>query len=400
VGKFGIATLMADLMDQGAGSRDARLISATADALGASITVRTDRVSTSVQIRSTGANLDSVLALLADVAVRPTFPDGAVQLFRGRLVGTLRGLAGGASNVAAVGLSRLIFGAEHPDGQSSLGVAEDVESITVDDLAAFHRSTFQPDRARLIVVGDADAAEILPKLEAALGSKWLAGQPVRPPTPTRHSAASCVLVVHRPGAVQSTLRAVAALPARSDDFAAIEVLNMVLGGSGTSRLGRSLTDRLGYTYEVRSLVEWRPETSLFITFADVSSASTAPALAEMQRLLHSASSAVTPDELAAAKNQLGNAMPQRFMTAAGVSAAIGELFLLRSPRDFHDTYLARIDAVASKDVLAAARSYLTPDRLRYVVVGDTAVFLKALRMLGIGPIDVVGSDALLPRNRR
>jgi zinc protease len=160
--KFGIANLTAAMLDEGAGTRDALQIADGVDYLGASLSTSSTSDASFVELHVPVARLADALPIMADVALRPTFPKEELERLRQqRLVGLLQA-RDDPQTIASMAFSRTIFGPSHRYGTATLGTADTIKAFSPDDLRAFYLSAYRPDNAALLVVGDVTAASVLP----------------------------------------------------------------------------------------------------------------------------------------------------------------------------------------------------------------------------------------------
>ncbi|NOT07192.1 MAG: insulinase family protein, partial [Gemmatimonadales bacterium] len=172
VGKSGLATLTADLMRAGAGGRSRAEIADGAQVLGVNLTVRADRQSTQLLLFAPLARLDSALALMADVVLRPTFSDAEISATRARQVNEILGQRDQSGNMAGRALSLALYGPTHPEGQSTIGSAANVKALSREDIVGFHRGALRPDLATFVIVGDVSLGEMRSRLETAFAGNW------------------------------------------------------------------------------------------------------------------------------------------------------------------------------------------------------------------------------------
>jgi zinc protease len=333
------------------------------------------------------AALPTLLGLLSEVLTAATHPDAEVALERDRLVSELAVARSQPSVVAREALLRTLHG-DHPYGRE-LPTADEVAAVSADDVRALHAARVRPDGALLVIVADLEPESVLDLVEGALG-QWAAagggGAAEAPPAPTR---AGGLLLVDRPGAVQSTLRLAGPALGRSDPaYAALVLANLVFGGYFSSRLVENIRERRGYTYSPSSSIEHARGGSRLVIGADVSTAVTAPALLETRyELGRVATLPVEPAELAAARRYAGGVLALTTATSSDLAstlvglltAGVGLEWLHDHPRD--------LEAATEDDVLAAAATHLAPARLTTVVVGDAQVVRTGLETL-----DVVTSE--------
>ncbi len=401
VGEEGLADLMADMMDEGAGDYSALELADAIDFLGIDLRTGASLHNLQVSLHTPVATLDEALPLMAAVALRPTFPEGDLERVRTSLLTSLEQRRDEPRAIASVVFDQTLF-PDHPYGRPSEGSPASVASFSREDLEAFHEAVVRPSRSALVVVGDVTEGEIRPRLEALFGAPWARGEAAAPtvvPEPAQ-VARRTVTLVDKPGAAQSVVRIGRVGAARSTpDYYALEVLNTILGGSFTSRLNQNLRERNGYTYGARSSFSFRPVAGPFLASADVQTDVTGPALAEFFRELEGIHEAVPADELAKARDYLALSFPAPFETVRGTAAMIGDLFLSDLPPDTYARYSAGVRSVTAADLARVARQYLDPERVAVIVVGDRETIEADVRGLDLGPVrvqtveDVLGAPA-------
>jgi len=168
-GKFGLASLTAAMLDEGAGSRSALEIADEIDFLGADLGTSSSFDSSAVRLGVPVARLGQALNVMADVALRPTFPDAELERVRQERLTDLLQARDDPATVAPMAYARLLFGPTHRYGTGAVGTTATIKSFTTSDLKAFHAAAYQPGNATVIVVGDLTADSVMPQLEKVQG---------------------------------------------------------------------------------------------------------------------------------------------------------------------------------------------------------------------------------------
>lgn len=386
-GKFGIASLTAAMLDEGAGTRSALELADEIEFLGATLTTSSSFDSSAVRLNVPVSRLAAALPVMADVAIRPTFPQAELDRLRQERLTALLQARDDAAQVAPLAFSRVVFGATHRYGTSAMGTAATIKTFGVADLRAFHQSGYQPANATLVVVGDVRPDVVLPLLEQHFGAWRAAGQAARTPTPAaRQLTSRTIHIVDMPGAEQSQIRiGWVGVPRATPDYFTLQVLNTILGGSFTSRLNQNLRERNQFSYGASSRFDMRLAAGPFFAGAGVQTDKTAEALREFFNELN-AIGKVTPEELAKARNYLALGFPSEFETIGDLAAHIEDMIVYRLPEDYFERYVARIQAVTAADVQKAAATYIQPGRFAVVVAGDRKVIEAGIRALALGDI--------------
>ena len=387
----GLATFVANMLDEGAGARSALAISEEADFLGARLGTGAGFDVASVSLHVSKRQLGPALDLMADVVLRPTFADS--EITRQRELRRTAILQQRDQPVAMAGLAfpAIVFGAVHPYGRPANGTEASTAALSRDRVMEFYQGYYRPANARLLIVGDITLAEAR-RLVAARFGAWEAGTPRAVPAsaPAPTPASRTIYLVDKPGAAQSVIRiGHVGVPRSNPDYYVLEVLNTILGGSFTSRLNQNLRETHGYTYGANSSFAMRRMAGPFTAGASVQSAKTDSALIEfMRELRRIRDEAVPQTELDKAKAYLALGFPGNFETTGGAAAQFRDLLTYGLPLTYYATYVQRVTAVTAADVQRVARQYLDPDHFAIVVVGDRSQIEAGLRALNEGPISI------------
>ena len=397
-GGFGVASFTAAMLDEGAGERSALEIADAVEFLGAELSTSSTFDASAVRLNVPTQRLEQALPIMADVALRPTFPREELERLRQERLTALIQMRDDPAGVATPAFARIVYGAEHRFGTNAIGTTAMLEAVTAEQLRAFHAASYGPGNATLIVVGDVTPAAVLPLLERAFGAWRADARSTRPALPAAPQLdARTVTIVDMPGAEQSQIRIGAVGVARSTpDYFALQVLNTVLGGSFTSRLNQNLREEHGYAYGASSRFDMRRSPGPFTAGAGVQTDKTAESLTEFFKELEAIGKTLGADELAKAKNYLALGFPGDFETIGDLAARLEELVIYGLPDDYYADYTTKLNAVTAADVQRAAAAHIRPSQLAVVVVGDGRRIEAGIRALNLGPVRVVGVDELVP----
>ncbi|MGH7548285.1 MAG: M16 family metallopeptidase [Gemmatimonadales bacterium] len=393
----GVATFTAAMLQQGAGRRGALDIADEAAFLGAQLNTTANYDVATVSLHVPKRRLEPGLDLLADVVLRPTFPDSEVARQRELRRAQILQQGDNPVAIASIAFPAIVYGRAHPYGRPLAGTEASTAALTRERVAAFYQAYYRPGVARILVVGDVTLTEAR-RLVAARFGGW---QPGDVPTASDAAAptpvARAVYLIDKPGAAQSVVRIGHVGIARSSpDYHALQVLNTILGGAFTSRLNQNLRETRGYTYGAFSQFAALRMAGPFVASASVVTAKTDSSLIEFLKELRRIRDEAVPDaELAKAKAYITLGLPGEFETTASAAARFGELLVYGLPLDYYSRYIERINAVTAADVQRAARQYIDPDHFDVVVVGDKGQIEAGIRALNEGPIvyrDMWGAD--------
>ncbi len=394
--KVGLASMTLAMLDEGAGARTALQIADEIDFLGAALSTSAGYHTSAISLHTMLTRLDGALAIMSDVALRPTFPVEELERQRKQRLTSLAQAHDNPNAIAAVLFNRTLFGEQHPYGQRTGGVEKTLRAFTAQDLKSFHTAHFVANNAHLIVVGDVTAKSVLPKLEAAFG-KWKAGKVSTPTWPEANQVADRqIYLVDKPGAAQSVIRiGRIGVPRLTEDYYAITVMNTILGGSFTSRLNQNLREQHGYAYGAGSSFSFNHLPGPFAASASVQTDATDKALVEFMKELNGIRGEISEEEMQRAKNYEALSYPSSFQTAGQIASQIAELVTYGLPDTYFNDYVTNILAVTKEQALAAAKKYVDPEKIAIVVVGDREKIEAGLRALNLGQMHLLTIEEVL-----
>jgi len=397
-GKTGLASMTAAMMMEGAAQRGALELADAVDHLGARLSVIPDHHVTGTRLHVTVSRLDSALALLGDVLLRPTFPGQELERKKRERLTALLQWRDEPNALASVQFSRALYGDTHPYGAITQGTKQTLRSMTAEDLRWFHASWFVANAAKIVVAGDIQPAALHEKLERVF-AKWQRGQlPVVNLGPITQVAGRTITLVDKPGAPQTQIRiGRIGVPRTSPEYYAITVMNTLLGGSFTSRLNQNLREKHGYTYGASSRFMFRPLAGPFVAASGVQTAVTDKALTEFMKELAGIRSPVTPEEAERARNYVALGFPSDFQSVGQIAGQLEEIAEYGLPDDTFNTYVGKVLAVTAADLERVAKATIDPEKIVIVLVGDRAQIEKTVAGLNLGPITNLTIDDVLGR---
>jgi predicted Zn-dependent peptidase len=390
----GLASFVALMIREGAGNRDANALQSELAYLGASLFASADWDNSTVTLRVAKRNLEPALDLMADVVLRPRFATADVRRQRDlRLAGLLQ-QKDQPRTLATMAFNRALFPAGHPYRRMLGGDSASTAVLDSAMVRVFHDGAYRPLRATFTVVGDIGDAEARSLLERRFGN-WSVGGAERRPAPvlvaaTRNQSRR-VILVDKPGAAQSVIMVGApGLERTSPDYAAIQVMNTILGGSFSSRLNTNLRETKGYTYGANSGFQWRPLPGAFIASSDVRTDVTDSSLVEVFKEIRAIRETPVSDaELARAKAYIALGIPGDLESTAQIANQLTALALFNLPLAWLQEYVTAVNAVTAADVQRVARRYIPDDAATVVVVGDLAKIRAGIEALDLGAVSVV-----------
>lgn len=386
-GKTGLANLAAAMLTEGTTSRASLEIADQVAFLGIGLNASSNWDASTISLHTPTSQLDSALALFADVALYPAFPQNEFERIRKDRLTSLLQLRDRPTAIANQAYAAILYGSGHPYGRPLIGSEASVQALSTADLQSFYRSNFIPNNSTMIVVGDITPAQIESRMQSLFGG-WQRGTVpqvsfAQPPK----ASVTTVYLIDKPGAAQSSFRIGSiGVPRSTQDYFALSVLNTILGGSFTSRLMQNLRETHGYTYGARSSFDMRRSAGPFTASAEIVAAKTDSALVEFMKELNSIREAVPAEELSKAKRYMQLGLPGEFETTQQIAGALIPIVLYDLPLDYYNNYVQNIEAITHADVQRVARQYINPSLLAIVVVGDRKGIERGLKELNAGPI--------------
>jgi zinc protease len=397
----GVATMTMEMLDEGTATLDALEINDELAKLGANLSSSANLDFSVVGLSALKENLDASLAIYADVILNPAFSPQELERRKRLQLASIQQEKSTPDSMALRVLPRLLYGEGHAYAlpMTGSGTEEAVAALGRADLVAYHDTWFKPNNATLIVVGDTTMAEIRPKLEA-LFARWRQGEvPAKRLPDVALPERPSVYLIDRPGSEQSVIIAGHLIGKRTEaDDVAVEAMNDILGGAFTSRVNMNLREDKGWSYGADTVVVDTQAQRPFLAIAPVQADQTAASMRELAREIeeYATGRGPTDAEVATSKRRSTLTLPGRWETARAVARDIAELVRFDLPDDYWNDYAELVGSLDVADVEAAAKRYLAPGRLTWVVVGDLDVIEEDVRALALGDVRIVDVDGNSP----
>lgn len=385
-GKSGLAALTARLLTEGTTARSALALAEAAESLGSTLDHDAGRDYSTVGITTLSADVEAGLELLAEVVQRPAFSPKELERVKREWIDGLTAERQAPDRLASLAGLRLLWG--EPRGAPVGGSIPDVQKLTAKDLAKFHSERFVPGESALVVVGELDFGALRASAQKAFGA-WKPGpappapKSAAPPAPDK----TRVVVVNRPGAVQSALFVAQPFPKRSEPgHEARQLLSSLLGGLFTSRINQNLREKNAFTYGARADAIATRDSGALVVSTRVEAGVTAPALTELIGELGRArdpsrGAPIADEEVARARADLASSLGARLLEVDRVATDVGTGFVLGLPPSYHSELSKLLGARTTAEVAKEA-TRIDETRLVVVIAGDLAALRPALEAAG------------------
>lgn len=379
-GKAGLAGATAALVTKGTATRSSQQIAEAIDFVGGGLFADAGLESANVTASVTSDQLDLGFELMADVVLRPSFPQDEIDRWRRQALSGLQVQYQDAGYLAGEALGRLLYG-DHPYGRPDDGTPQSLQGLTRDDFVAHHMRTWLPNNAILAVVGDVKPADAFARAERAFGG-WQKGETPRFPTLAAKATQSRrILVIDKPDAVQTEIRlGQIALPYRDPNHFAAQVYNSVVGANASARLFDEIRRKRGLSYGAGSAFLMPTLPGPYLVSTNTKTETTVEALDVALEVLGGVPKQPIPQqELDAAKTYMTGAFPLIIETPQGIAEQVLDAMRHGYGRDWLASYNDRITQVTAADVQKFAQSQIHPDKMAIVLVGNAATFSDALK---------------------
>ena len=387
-GKEGLASLLSDLLTQGAGKRNAKQIAEDIAFVGGSLQAYTGAEQLVVTCEVLRKDFSTGLELFHDVIVTPTFP---AEEFARKQDEALAGIAAAKDDPSTVADNMLMpfLMPGNPLGHPVVGWEKSVKGLTREDVVAFHHRLVTPENATLAVVGDVDAKTTVAALEKAFADwKPGAGKPPGDLPPLARTGGRRVLIVSKPEVTQTQIRfGGLGVPRNHPDYYPITVINTILGAGFTSRLVNEIRVVQGLTYSISSRFNMYRDTGTFTVSTFTKNATLRKTIDESLRVIRQLmNDGPSEEELAKAKRYLTGQFPLGLQAPDQLAGQLLNIEFYHLDPKFVETFGDRVNAVSMEDARRCAKAYFSPDDFQILVVSNPDTAKTALA--GLGPIEV------------
>jgi predicted Zn-dependent peptidase len=368
----GLAALTADVVQEGTKTRTSKEIRRQVFGWGGSLSAAVSQDFSSLSVRGLSEYAPQLIELVADVAMNPALPADEIGILTQQRLQNVQRQKASPQFLANQQFRRALFG-EHPYART--GETEStLQAMDRPKIEAFHRSHYRPNNAFLLVVGAVDPNAVMTLAEKALGT-WTRADVPKPsfPAPPAISGRH-VYFVQRPNSIQSSISLGNVAIKRSDPhWYDYQLANSIYGGAFNSRIVRNIREEKGYTYSPGSALTGFADAGFYRFNADVRNDVTGATLTEVFKEIDKMRAEGSDgSELQGGKAYLRGLFPIQTATQAGLANVLNTVYVFGLPKDYPETYRAKIAAVTPEQVKAAAGTLLGSEHSVIAIVGDYA----------------------------
>lgn len=384
-GQSGLSSVLASLMEKGAGKRDATAFASTLADVGGVMSVSAQTESIVVSGSFLSRDQAVMTELLADVLQRPQLTPAQFDSVRARQIEFIRAAKDSELGSLTAAYGKAAVFRDHPYGKPVMGSEAGLAAVTHAQLTQHYRQQFGADRLIVAVAGDFKTAAMKQSLSRAFGGWHKAAASLPTPAALEPQSGRRVLLIDAPDSVQSYFWAGNVGVARSfAGRAPLDVVNTLFGGRFTSMLNSELRIRTGLTYGARSAFERpsRPGAWALSSFTQTATTIEAIDLAfTVLDRLHS--QPLDPAMLASGKAYVQGQFPLALETAAQWSGALADIEFYGLDRSYIDGYAGALAAVNGADAQKTIdERFPTSDNVTLVVIGQANTLRDSLRKYG------------------
>ena len=395
--KVGVASITGEVMRSG-GTVDhpPDQLNQLLEQKAASIETGIDTASGSAGFSALTQDTEVVMALFAEVLRQPAFPQDRIDLAKTQREGSILRRNDDPGDIVRREFGKLVYGAASPYARTVEYAT--LDNITRDDVVGFYEQYIQPNNMLLGIVGDFDSDEMRSLIEANFGD-WQSTQPVpdRILPMVEQAVEGGVFLVDQPNLTQSNVR-LGHLGGQYDspDYTKLAVMNEVLNGFG-GRLVNEVRSRQGLAYVVYAFWAARFDyPGIFVSGGQTRSQTTVAFIQSvMDEIEKIRTTPITRDELSRAQESVLNSFVFSFESPDQTLSRVMNYEYYGYPEDFIFQYQQEVQDTTVEDVLQAAQTYLDPDKMVTLVVGNAAEINPPLSTLR-DEVEVTQIDISIP----
>lgn len=390
--KAGIAALTANLMNESTLKHTAEQMGDELEMLGSSINVSSGENSINITITSLKKNLDATLKLAEEILLQPKFD--ADEFARSKEE-QLQGIANQSTQATAIAnnvYNKLLYGENNILAVPAMGITPTVNAITIDDVKAYYKNNILPSIAQLIIVGDINKDEILPKINFL--KNW--NGPKLDRTPAASALPSIdktkIYLVNKDKAAQSEIRmGYMSMPydATGEYFKA-SIMNYSLGAASmNNRINMNLRESKGWTYGARANFAGNKYAGPYTASAGVKANATDSSITELVKEIDNyVKNGITDKELEFTKMAISQSEALRYETQGQKAGFLKRLLDYNLDKNYTQKQNEILKNITKMEIDELAKKHLNTNKMNMVVVGDKALIYEGLKRLGYPIIEV------------
>lgn len=382
----GTANMLAEVLTKGTASKTPAELDNLFALLGADVSVDVNNESFEISGQTLARNFGETIALIEEALLTPRWDEEEFELAKARTRDAIQASRARPNTIATRAFNLVTYGEDSMRALSVLGSETTLEGITLESLQSWHASNLSPHLTSVRIVGDVTQADVTDAL-SGLSTNWSRVEldlPVSemPAAPEK----STVYFYDVPGSSQSVFRFGYPAVKRTDEaYNLIRNMNYRLGGGGfASRLTQELREGKGYTYGIGSSFSGSEQVGTFNIGSGVRSNVTLEAAMLVRDIMQDYAETFTEQDLEVTKSFFTKSQARGLESLGAKLNVISNIADYGLPNDYAAQEVAEVEALTVEEVQALAASFIRPDAMNYVIVGDAETQIERLSELGFG----------------
>lgn len=337
--------------------------------------------------------MDKALTLLAEKILRPKFEAKDFERIVKQSSEQIKIQQSQPAFIASNVYNKTLFGNENIKATPTSGYSETLSKLTLDDVKSFYAKSITPNLAKLVVVGDVDEKEIMPKLQFL--DQWQSRKTVLPKAKGGQAIAKTkIYVVDKPKSAQSEIRIGYATDTPYDatgEYYQSTLMAFPLGGGFNGRVNINMREDKGWTYGCRAGFSADKDGGVFTGSGGFKVGATDSAVIEFMKEFKSyADKGITDEEVTFMKSAIGQSEARRYESNQQKAGFLANMLNYNLPKNYTEKQNKMLQSITAKDINALSKKYIKADKMNIIVVGDKNVIMPGLRKLGY---EIVELDA-------
>ncbi len=391
LGKAGLADITAKMLNEATETYTSEQMSSELDKLGASISFSAGADAMQVFLDAPTKNLDKALNLLAEKILRPKFDIKDFERIVKQSTEQNKIQQSQPAFIANNVFNKTLYGNDNIKATPVSGYNETLSKLTLADVTDFYAKSVVPNLAKLVVVGNVDQKEIMPKLQFL--DQWKPRKTALPKAKEGQAIAKTkIYLIDKPKSAQSEIRIGNTTSTAYDatgEYYQSTLMAFPLGGDFNSRVNLNMREDKGWTYGCRAGFSADKDGGVFSGSGGFKVAATDSAVFEfMKEFKNYAEKGITPEELAFMKSAIGQRDALRYESNQQKAGFLANILKYKLPKNYTEKQNKMVQTVTASDINALAKKYVKPEKMSIVVVGDKKVVLAGLQKLGYEVIEL------------
>ncbi|MBL7815538.1 MAG: insulinase family protein [Saprospiraceae bacterium] len=393
LGKAGLADITAKMLNEATESFTSEQMSSELDKIGASISFSAGADAMNIFLETPTKNLDRALTLLAEKILRPKFDIKDFERIVKQSTEQNKIQQSQPAFIASNVFSKTLYGNDNIKATPVSGYNETLSKLTLADVTDFYAKAVTPSLAKLVVVGNVDQKDIMPKLQFL--DQWKPRKISLPKAKEGQNIAKTkIYLIDKPKSAQSEIRVGNLTTTPYDatgEYYESTLMAFPLGGAFNSRVNLNMREDKGWTYGCRAGFSADKDGGSFVGSGGFKVNATDSAVIEfMKEFKNYAEKGITAEELAFMKSSLGQRDALRYESNQQKAFFLANILNYKLPKNYTEKQNKILQSVTANDINRLAKKYVNPDKMNIVVVGDKKVIMAGLQKLGY---EIVELDA-------